>query len=163
MSTYSYDSYHYYKDHGICVDCHQYEAAKGKTRCLNCLSIMAEQRRKRESKLTAEEIAEKNRIKREKSQKLRDYRKANGLCTVCGKPVYKNYSKCYEHYIYYLRYERKRRQEKKNKGYAELGLCRICGKSAVEGKKFCKEHLEQYREKMRRAQAIRMEKKKNGK
>ena len=93
MSTYSYEAYHYYKDHGICVDCHQYEAAKGKTRCLNCLSIRAEQRRERESKLTEEELAEKNRIKREKSQKLRDYRKANGLCDVCGKSVYKHYSK----------------------------------------------------------------------
>ena len=150
------EAYHYYKDHGICVDCHQEEAAKGKTRCLYCLSKRAEQRRERESKLTEEELAEINRIKREKSQKQRDFRKANGLCDVCGKPVYKNYSKCYEHYIYYKRYEKKRR-EKTNKGYAELGLCRICGEPTVEGKKFCAVHLEQYREKMRRAQAIRME------
>lgn len=160
MATDSYETYHYYKDHGICVDCHQEEAAKGRTRCLHCLSIRAEQRRKRESKLTEEELAEKNRIKREKSQKLRDYRKANGLCDVCGKPVYKNYSKCYEHYIYYKRYEKKRR-EKKNKGYAELGLCKICGQPTVEGKKFCAKHLEQYRERMRRVQEIRMEKLRN--
>ena len=162
MGTYSYETYHYYKDHGICVYCKREEAAKGKTMCLNCLSIRAEQRRKRERELTEEELAEKNRIKREKSQKLRDYRKANGLCDICGKPAYKGHSKCYEHYIYYKRYETKRRQEKKNKGYAELGLCRICGKPTVEGKKYCAEHLEQYREKMRRTQKKRMEKKKGG-
>ena len=121
---------------------------------------MAERRRERESKLTEEELAEKNRIRREKGKALRDYRKANGLCDVCGKPVYKNYSKCYEHYIYYKRYEEKRR-EKKNKGYAELGLCRICGVPTAEGKKFCAEHLEQYREQMSRTQAIRMEKLRN--
>lgn len=161
MSKKSRESYHWYKAHGICVDCKQEEAAPGKVRCLNCLSIRAEQIRKRESELTEEELAEKNRIKREKSQKLRDYRKANGLCDICGKPVYKNYSKCYEHYIYYKRYETKRRQ-KKNKGYAELGLCRICGKPTVEGKKFCAEHLEQYREKMKLAQAIRKEKAERG-
>lgn len=153
--------YHWYKEHGICVDCKEEDAAPGKTRCLNCLSIRAEQRRERESKLSPEELAEKNRIKRERGKKLREYRKANGLCDVCGKPAYKGYSKCYEHYIYYKRYETKRRQ-KRNKGYTELGLCRICGKPTVEGKKFCAEHLEQYREKMRRVQAIRMEKKKGG-
>ena len=155
------EEYRYYKEHGICVDCHQEEAAKGRTRCLTCLSIRAEQREKRESKLTEEERAEKNRIKREKGKALRDDRKANGLCDVCGKPAYKNHSKCYEHYIYYKRYEKKRR-EKKNKGYAELGLCRICGEPTVGGKKFCKEHLEQYREIMKRTQAKRMEKLKGG-
>ena len=152
--------YHYYKEHGICVECHQEEAAKGKTRCLYCLSKRAEQRRERESKLTKEELAEKNCTRREKGKALRDYRKANGLCDICGKPVYKNYSKCYEHYIYYKRYEKKRR-EKKNKGYAELGLCRICGEPTVGGKKFCAEHLEQYREIMNRTQAKRMEKLRN--
>lgn len=156
------EEYRYYKEHGICVDCKQEDAVPGKTRCLYCSSVRAEQSQKRRDRLTKEEREEKNRIKREKSQALRDYRKANGLCDICGKPVYKNYSKCYEHYIHFKRYEKKRR-EKKNKGYAELGLCRICGKPTVEGKKFCEVHLEQYREKMRRVQAIRMEKLKNGK
>ena len=161
MATNSYETYHYYKEHGICVDCHQEEAAKGRTRCLTCLSLRAEQRQKYNSKLTEEERAERNRIKREKSKALRDYRKANGLCDVCGKPVYKNYSKCYEHYIYYKQYEKKRR-EKKNKGYAKLGLCRICGEPTVGGKKFCAKHLEQYRNKMAYAQEIKMEKLKGG-
>ena len=154
------EEYRYYKEHGICVDCHQYEAAKGKTRCLYCLSKIAERGRARDSKLTEEERAEKNRIRRAKSKALRDYRKANELCDICGKPVYKHYSKCYEHYIYYKRYEKKRR-EKNNKGYAQLGLCRICGEPTVGGKKFCAEHLEQYREQMKRTHAIRMEKLRN--
>ena len=152
------EEYRYYKEHGICVNCRQEEAAKGRTRCLTCLSKIAEQSRARHSKLTEEELAEKNRIRREKGKALRDYRKANGLCDICGKPAYKHYSKCYEHYIYYKRYEKKRR-EKKNKGYAELGLCRICGEPPAEGKKYCAEHLKQYREKMQFAEAIRLEKK----
>ena len=159
-NTVSYETYHWYKDHGICVDCKEVEAAPGKTRCLNCLSIRAEKRREKDSKLTEEERAEINRIKREKSQKLRDYRKANGLCDICGKPVYKNYSKCYEHYLYHKRVTRQRNEAKK-KGYAEIGLCRICGKPTAEGKKFCAEHLKQYREHMGRTQAIRMEKLRN--
>ena len=160
MSTTSYETYHWYKDHGICVDCKQEEAAKGRTRCLNCLSIIAEKGRARMYKKTEEELAEINRIRREKAKALYDYRKANGLCVICGKPAYRHYTKCYEHHIYYLWYTR-RANEKKRKGYAELGLCRICGKPTVEGKKFCAEHLEQYREKMRKAQAIRMEKLRN--
>lgn len=156
------EEYHYYKEHGICVICHREDAAPGRTSCLNCLSVRAEQKRKRESNMTKEEHEEKKRKMREKSQALRDYRKANGLCTLCGKPVYKNYSTCYEHYLYHKKYSRKRNEAKK-KGYAELGLCRICGKPTVEGKKFCAEHLEQYRTKARHMQAIRMEKLKNGK
>ena len=159
MSTYSYDTYHYYKEHGICIQCHQEDAAPGRTRCLNCLSIMAENQRRHRNKLTEEEREEIKRKKREQSKALRDYRRENGLCLVCGKPVYKNYSKCYEHYLYFKRIDRERREAKK-KGYAELGLCRICGEPTVEGKKFCAYHLEQYREKMRKANAIKKEKRK---
>ena len=159
MSTYSYEAYHYYKDHGICVYCKREKAAPGRAMCLNCASIVAEKRRAKYSKLSEEERAERNRKKREQSKALREYRKENGLCLVCGKPVYKNYSKCYEHYIYFKRVNRERNKAQA-KGYAELGLCRICGKPVVKGKKFCEEHLEKYRKNMSHAQAIRMEKRK---
>ena len=32
------ERYNWYKSHGICVDCGAYEAAKGHTRCLECMS-----------------------------------------------------------------------------------------------------------------------------
>lgn len=37
-STYNKERYEYYKSHKICVDCGANEAAKGRTRCLECLS-----------------------------------------------------------------------------------------------------------------------------
>ena len=159
MATYSYEAYHYYKDHGICVYCKREKAAPGKVMCLNCASILAEKKRAKYNQVSEEEREERNRKKREQSKALRDYRKENGLCITCGKPVYKNYSRCYEHYIYFKRVDRKRR-EARAKRYAEIGLCRICGKPVVKGKKFCEEHLEKYRKIMSHAQAIRMEKKK---
>ena len=159
MDTYSKEAYHYYKEHGICVYCKQADAAPGRTKCLNCISLTAEKRRERDSKLSDEEREERNRKKRERGKALREYRKANGLCLTCGKPVYKNYSRCYEHYLYFKRVNRERNKAQA-KGYAELGLCRICGKPVVKGKKFCEEHLEKYRKIMSHAQAIRMEKKK---
>ena len=161
MDTRSYEYYHWYKDHGICVECRKEKAAKGKTMCPNCLSKIADKRWERYNRMTEEEREEKNRIRREKSKALRDYRRANGLCTICGEPVYKNYSKCYRHYIYCMKYTR-RGNEKKKKGYAELGLCRFCGKPTAEGTKLCAEHLEQYRERMKHAQAIKMKKVKGG-
>ena len=156
------EEYHYYKAHGICVSCHSEEAAKGRSCCLNCLSIKAEQQRKRKSLLSEEEQEEMKRVMREKSQALRDYRKANGLCTICGKPAYENHSTCYEHYLYHKRYSERRSRAKK-KGYSEQGLCRICGKPTAEGKKYCAEHLEQYREKARCMRARKNEKPKDEK
>ena len=161
MSTYSYEVYHYFKDRGICVDCKVEKAAKGKTRCLNCLSIKNERAMLKMALLSDEERAEMNRKKREAGKALREYRKANNLCRICGKPVYKNHSTCYEHYLKHKRIDRERRK-KNNKGFAEIGLCRICGKPVVKDKKFCEEHLEKYRENIRKANERRLEKKKGG-
>ena len=138
------EDYLWYKEHGICVTCKREDAAPGHTRCLNCLSIMTEKQNERNSKMSEEARLEYNRKARESQRKLREYRRANNLCYRCGKPVYKHYAVCYEHYIMQKRKSRENLAKKK-KGYAELGLCRYCGKPVAKGKRLCEEHVEMHR------------------
>ena len=70
---------------------------------------------------------------------------------MCGKPVYKNFGTCYEHWLYKQNYNRKYAAEKR-KGFREIGKCGICGKDRVSGQKLCEEHLQQYRKSMAHAE-----------
>ena len=141
--TYSKEAYHWKKEHGICVDCGSAEATHG-TRCAVCALKQSERAMKKHHSMTAEERQERNRKRREKARTLIKYRRENGLCAWCGKPVYDGHAYCMEHYLYHKKYK-KNKQDESKKGYRELGLCRICGKEPVPGNKMCAEHLEQYR------------------
>lgn len=144
--TYSKETYHWKKDHGVCVDCGCNEAVGG-TRCPECAAKKSEKAMQKHHGMTPEEKEIHNARRRERAKALRKYRKENGLCARCGKPAYKGHSQCYEHYIYHKRYINNHKQ---NKGFAELGLCRMCGKEVVDGKKMCADHLKQYQEIMQK-------------
>lgn len=147
--TYSKEVYHWRKEHGICTRCGKHEATYG-TRCVVCASEQAEKKRQEYKSMTEEEKRKFLDKRNERRKKLRQKRKGNGLCRMCGKPVYKNYTACYEHYLYMKR-KNKEYAERRRKGFAEEGKCRICGKEVVKGKKLCQEHLEQARERMKYA------------
>lgn len=58
------ENYQWYKAHGICVECHQRSAVKGKTLCETCATKFNEHKKK-----------------------SMQQRRVLGLCTRCGKPL----------------------------------------------------------------------------
>ena len=82
--------YYWYKEHGICTDCHHREAIRGQILCPDCRDKknLAKYIRYQKHK---EEINEKNKIC---SERRRAKRKAEGLCVSCGKPLDTNKTRC---------------------------------------------------------------------
>ena len=62
MMSYEVARYHWYRDHGICVDCTVTDAEKGRARCTACAAKRALYFRK-----------------------IREKRVRDGLCPQCGK------------------------------------------------------------------------------
>lgn len=150
--TYAKELYHWRKENGICVKCGNKKAVNG-VACLDCKEEDALRQQRLYAEMSEEEKAQLRAKKRESLRRLRKKRKESGLCYACGKPVYKNYSRCYECYLKTKKYKRER------KGYMEQGLCRICGKEVVPGKKHCQEHLEMRRKCMEHALKCKEERK----
>lgn len=69
----------WYKAHGICYRCGQKDAQRGYLMCVECRTAQNERRRGKEQ--TAEQLA----AQRERLHRLREERKAKGLCPKCGK------------------------------------------------------------------------------
>ena len=151
------EEYEWLKSRNICVSCRQAKATRG-VKCDACADKDLERRHKKLALMTEEEKLSMRRKNKEYLQKRYAQRRKDGLCLVCGKPVYENHSRCYECYLKEARINREIWQGNK-KGYAELGLCRICGKEVVKGKSYCKEHLKEQQDRMAYAQARRMERK----
>lgn len=86
--------YDWYKSHGICVDCGREKAAKGKTRCLVCLSINAEKAFKYRASLNEERQAEEKRRVSDKKKRIYHDRKAQGLCPYCGRQAENGKMQC---------------------------------------------------------------------
>lgn len=121
-----------YKEHGICPQCGIHRAAPSRVRCEECLIKNAESSRKaRESKVT--------KSQKEYHKRLREERKAKGLCVWCGKPLLKN-SKCF---CIDCRIKNQRKNDRKKSGIDRserplYGICYRCGKNPiVPGKKLC--------------------------
>lgn len=136
--AYKRDEYAWYKAHKVCVVCHCRDAFEGYTVCRECL--YRRQARTR-TKPTDDQKARYNASKNEKRKAWI----AQGLCSVCGKPVMPGYKMCVYHYNLKRKQQRKRLDGKKT-GYYELGLCRICGAEPVPGKHYCEKHLAEKQE-----------------
>ena len=127
MST----DYAWYKSHGICVQCLRYDAAPGRVRCEVCLLTNAENARKRRAKMQSVSQAEKSR-------KLRESRKEQGLCIWCGKPR-SSYSRVY---CPDCRIKNQRKNDARKHGIARserpaYGICYRCGQTILPGEKLC--------------------------
>lgn len=126
----------YRKSLGMCERCGKERVAVNSKRlCLDCLEV---NRQKQESRWKGKSAEERRQIRDKYNASRRekqDQRRRDGLCVVCGKPVYNGHSNCMEHYLYYRRKKDEYRDQKK-KGYKELGLCINCGKECVPGKKY---------------------------
>ena len=144
------------KEHKICISCRNADAVRG-AKCAVCADKALDRRHKAIKAMSPEE---KTKLKEYNKNYLRDrykFRRENGLCTDCGKPVYRNHARCYEHFLREKRKDRER-QEKKKKHWRELGLCFHCGKETVPGKSLCPTHLKEAQQRMEKANAIRLNK-----
>ena len=74
------DYYWWYKNHGICTNCHKEKAERGKSLCWMCrLKNLSRERKP----LTEEQLEEKRKRARERYHRM----KALHLCPCCGKPA----------------------------------------------------------------------------
>ena len=80
------EAYQWYKEHGICVQCHQENARKGRVLCGMCAASQTEAKLIRYHAGTRKEpTEEQRRRKAETAKKLHEKRSAQGLCFKCGK------------------------------------------------------------------------------
>ena len=76
--AYSKERYHWYKAHGICVNCGQTWAEPGRVMCAECARKNAASQRKHDPDGTRHAAY---------MDALRTSRRAAGLCFECGKPL----------------------------------------------------------------------------
>ena len=55
--------YYWYKNHGICTDCHENDAYKGHTRCLDCRLKVLDRAAERRCSMTEQDLAERRKKK----------------------------------------------------------------------------------------------------
>jgi len=127
--------YHWYREHGICVYCHQTDAVPGMQACADCF-FKRQMRR-------IEKSGEEQRAKEAEQMRLRRARhKAQGLCSECNLPALDGQTRCKKHALFHRMYGRQA------KVYVVLDLTRCslvaCNEPVVPGKRFCAKH---YREK----------------
>lgn len=140
------------KAHHMCTRCGHEKADPGKSTCLQCRMARREYARGYDAQpKVREEVAAR-----------RAYKKANGICYACSKPVYKDHAYCYEHYLAQKR-QLKAWHDKYNprKNYPAT-QCRICGAPVTKKpdgtvSRFCEEHYEQYVKLMNKANEVRLE------
>ena len=86
--------YHWYKSHGICVDCHAESADRGKTRCWRCRTRNNECHAERRAKQT--DSQKQAELEKKKAYNYRVYhaRKKAGICIACGKRAADKYVRC---------------------------------------------------------------------
>ena len=91
------------KGWGVCVECGKKPPFEGRVRCEDCLC----------RDLLAHHNTTDSPKRKENLKKLRDERKVAGLCIVCGKPAYKEHTRCYECYLRNKRASDKYREQHK--------------------------------------------------
>lgn len=98
QKEYDREKYYWRKEKHICTRCGKFEATHG-SMCAVCAADKAEYEFKKYHTMSEPERQEYLKNKREKMRALRQERKEKGLCTQCGKPTYRKYRLCYEHYL----------------------------------------------------------------
>ena len=131
--------YHWYKEHGICVNCGKRDAVPGYVMCDGCLELKRTENRKRRESAKEQETLQAYR-KRHRKERLEQ-----GLCPRCGKPLYAGHKLCYE---CVLENRRRAKQHRENNpstlksGWKKAGLCLRCGKPRAKDKMLCEWHYQ---------------------
>ena len=144
-NAYSKETREWLLSYGYCPTCGKEKLMGDERKCVLCRAREAElQQQARERNRDAY-----NKYARENSQKRRDFRRENGLCTKCGAELKDDKYKRCERCRAKGRKEKKNYTDKKN-GYSqniqklrlENGICR-CGKAPFwDNHKLCKECYE---------------------
>ena len=133
--------YDWYKAHGICVDCGRETAAKGKTRCLVCLSLSAEKSYQYRKSLSEEKRIEQERKASDRKKHIYYDRKAHGLCPYCGRSIKSDEKQCgickAKNRLNAERYRRARGIESQQIICEDETICSTCSKPVKPGYKVC--------------------------
>lgn len=152
------ETYAWYKAHGICPQCQRENAYGGKVLCLYCQGKQTESAVKYYQNLPEHKLKAKKQRESEYHKRIREERKAKGICVVCGKyPARQNITLCKicadKQNRYQARYRMKKAEQQGKDTTPRfmrtaLGKCYICGEPVSdENKNFCPEHLEMQRKK----------------
>lgn len=140
------NSYDYYKSIGRCPICKRNKSAPNHVLCLVCMSDASERNRSWYDKLTPEQRKAESKRAVENKRKLRELRKAEGLCAECGKRPPKNGRvRCA---ICLHKHSKRMKQYHRKKGCKPRELfynhdkCWICCADALPGKRVCAEHMD---------------------
>ena len=156
---YSRERYYWYKEHGICVQCGSEKAKPGHIYCSTCLKLHNIWNKERYQIISKEKKQKNNPQRKIYSQKLRDERRAKGLCGYCGGKLaddgHKMCPKC--------RAKMRNRYERTKKALGRqareyMGICSSCNRPVVPGYKKCEVHLEITRNAARKASLAAMTK-----
>lgn len=122
------ETYHWYKEHGICTHCRHGKAVEGKTLCLVCLMDNRQYKKP----------YDKDKCK-ERDTTRYAYRKENGLCVTCGKEKQQHGLKCNRCYAKYRSKQIARQTHILRSERVSFGLCYDCGKPKMADKGLCKD------------------------
>lgn len=122
------------RDNGYCTRCGKRKAFGSRKYCEYCLEKNQNEQ--------AKSRRERKDSEKEKLKAQYEYRKANGLCTRCGKPAVSGLTSCDSCRAKQRKYWRKRRKEFDfdyipREERTQTGLCYFCGKTAIDGKRVC--------------------------
>ncbi len=98
------------KEWGVCANCGAPLDLENRLTCSKCIYRKTLSRIKSESSEMPDHKAERLKKMRERKATLRAYRRENHLCLLCGKPAYKNLTRCYECSIRDNRWAREKRK-----------------------------------------------------
>ncbi|UZE45941.1 hypothetical protein [Selenomonas sputigena] len=154
---YARETYHWRKEHGVCVKCGKEDAEPGKTLCAECAEKQSVHNKRYWGSLDAEKRQKIIRQTRERSRAQREQRKNLGLCVICGKKAAKGKAHCIECLLKERRRNFERYNTRRVKTDFSEGLCCCCNEPALPDKKFCKKHYDiaqRRAEKARKSQDI---------
>lgn len=135
MRQYNRESRKFFKEHGLCQICGKNVPEPGRVTCSDCLQYNQEYQAMRRATDTPEERDARLEYLRTTGKARYEKRKADGLCTRCGRKVEPGKTMCTECLIH----RRKMERERQGTGLRDYeNLCTRCRKKPrMEGKKVC--------------------------
>lgn len=128
------EEYYWYKEHHICVKCHQREARPHSVLCYDCADKEAMYREQNQRAYTEKE--------KQYKKSLYQKRKEAGICVRCGKRKSAvGVITCIDCRTKTNRNANNRRKLLNVQKRKYLGICLRCNNPVVEGYCYCEEHL----------------------
>lgn len=139
------EAYKWYKEHHICTICSKNTAMPNRTLCADCAYTHYGKQRLKREQMDEDKKERYQQQKKDSYNRLRAYRKENGLCVKCGKrKSLEGKSLCLDCNIANNRQCRERKiRNGMLKQHELLGECRRCNEKAMPGKHYCEKHYKQ--------------------